>query len=239
MTGAVWTIAGRQVPTAAAVEYLIQDYPTLTLQHYDLGGVSPRDSVTMSDLGRATLFGAFRGWKAAVSLLRASEAATWPTGDNRWRLDAAPDAEPEEWISRPEVHEASALFTSLARGDEGGWREAATSKILHLKWPHFFPVIDGELRELYSDQALEAELRIHGSRRRKHATTTAYWIAVRQDLLRPENMAADEATREGLGSASDHEKAALLTQLSSLRLLDALAWAIAAKGLSPGESARP
>ena len=234
MTAAKWSIAGRRVSAPTAVAYLTEDYPTLTLQHYDLGGPSPRDSITMSDLGRATLFGAFRGWKTAASLVRVSDASTWPTGDTPWRIDAAPDVDWEEWTSRSEVREARDLFASLARGDEGGWREAAASKILHLKWPDFFPVIDGALRELYSDEAMEVERRIRGSRRRKHATTTAYWVAVRLDLLRPENVDADKATREGLQASSDREKAALLTQLTSLRLLDALAWAIATNSLPTG-----
>ena len=63
-------------------------------------------------------------------------------------------------------------------------------------------------------------------------------MAVRADLLRTENMDADEATREGLESASGSEKAALLTQLTSLRLLDALAWAIASNGLPAGADSR-
>lgn len=214
MAESAWKIAGRMVSTAGAVDYLLQDYPALTLYHYDLGGKSPRDSVTMADLGRATLFGAFRGWKAAAGLLRAAEAATWPTGDTPWRLDAAPDADPPEWLARSEVRQARDLFSSLASGAEGGWREAAASKVLHLKWPDFFPVIDGELRRLYSHQALQAERHIPGSRRRKRATTIAYWIAVRQDLLRPQNMEADKATRAELGSASDGEKAARLAQLT-------------------------
>ena len=229
---ALWNIAGRQLSAAAATDYLIRDYPTLTLQHYDLGGSSPRDSITMTDLGRATLFGAFRGWKTAASLLRAAEAADWPQDDPCWQLDAHPDATVEEWISRAEVRKARDLFSSLAGGHEGGWREAATSKILHLKWPDFFPVIDGELRTLYSDQALTAEQRIPGSRRRRHATTTAYWMAVRQDLLQPANLEADKSTREGLRAAPDRQKASLLIQLTRLRLLDALAWAVATNRLS-------
>ena len=239
MPVAAWSIAGRRVPVPDAVDYLMRGYPTLTLRYYDGGGESPRDSITMSDLGRATLFGAFRGWKTAASMLRASEAACWPTDKGSWRLDAAPAAEPEGWVARSEVGEARELFSSLASGDEGGWREAATSKILHLKWPAFFPVIDGELRTLYSRLALEAERRIPGSRRRRHASTTAYWIAVRQELLLPENVDAESATRESLSAASDRERSALLTQLTSLRLLDALAWAVASRGLRAHEGRRP
>ena len=239
MPASAWSIAGRRLPIPAAVDYLMRGYPTLTLRHYDGGGESPRDSITMSDLGRATLFGAFRGWKTAASMLRASEAASWPTDNSSWRLDAAPDADPEEWVARSEVGEARNLFSSLASGEEGGWREAATSKLLHLKWRAFFPVIDGELRTLYSRSALEAERRIPGSRRRRHASTTAYWIAVRQDLLLPENVDADSVTRQSLAAASDGERAALLTQLTSLRLLDALAWAVASQGLRAHEGRRP
>jgi hypothetical protein len=219
------------MPVGATVDYLVHEYPELTLRHYDFGGESPRDSITMADLGRATLFGAFRGWKPAAALLRAAEAATWPTEGESWRLDAAPETDPEDWLSRSEVRAARDLFASLARGAEGGWREAAASKVLHLKWPDFFPVIDGELRWLYGQQALEAERRIPGSRRRARASTTAYWIVVRQDLLRPENRQADMATRAALASAEDRKKADLLAQLTNLRLLDVLAWGIASKGL--------
>lgn len=231
MAESVWSIAGRRVPVGASVHYLLHEYPALTLRHYDFGGESPRDSITMADLGRATLFGAFRGWKTAAALLRAAEAATWPAEKETWRLDAAPDADPENWLARPEVRAARDLFASLASGAEGGWREAAASKVLHLKWPSFFPVIDGELRRLYGHRALEAERRIPGSRRRTQASTTAYWIVVRQDLLKSENRQADMATRAALASAADSEKAALLVQLSNLRLLDVLAWGIASKDL--------
>jgi hypothetical protein len=228
-----WTIAGLHVPTSDAVGYLIDEYPQPTLMHYDCGGQSPRDRVTMSDLGRATLFGAFRGWRAAADLLTAAEEVKWPTTPSEWRLDVAPHASPAEWLSHPDVQHARELFSSLASGNQGGWREAATSKVLHMKWPRFFPVIDGELRGLYSDFAIEAERHLPGSRRRRHATTSAYWLAVRDDLLHPANQEADKATRQGLLSQRqrDHQKVDLLTQLTSLRLLDALAWAVATEKL--------
>ena len=233
MAEVAWQIADWKVEVRAAVEYLMRDYPWLTLLHYDCGGESRRDKITMSDLGRATLFGAFRGWQAAASLMHAADATNWPSGDSDWNLAAAPWADHAEWLSRKDVREARALFSSLARGDSGGWREAATSKILHLKWPEFFPIIDGQLRTLYSESAMKAERRIPASRRRSHASTTGYWLAVRQDLLRANNQEADEATRASLMSEQGRnpDKVARLTGLSRLRLLDALAWAVASAKL--------
>jgi hypothetical protein len=97
----------------------------------------------------------------------------------------------------------------------------------------FSPCVDGGLRGLYADFAIEAERHLPGSRRRRHATTSAYWLAVRDDLLHPANQKADKATRQGLLSQRqrDRQKVDLLAQLTSLRLLDALAWALATKKL--------
>lgn len=236
MSEVAWQIADSKVDVGAAVQYLIRDYPRLTLLHYDCGGESQRDRITMADLGRATLFGAFRGWESAASLMRAADATNWPSRDSDWNLAVAPWADHADWLSRKDVQQARALFSSLAGGDSGGWSEAATSKILHLKWPEFFPIIDGQLRSLYSEAAMKAERCIPGSRRRSRASTTGYWLAVRQDLLYAKNQKADEATRTGLMSehGRDPDKISHLIGLSRLRLLDALAWAVASGKLPTG-----
>lgn len=235
MGDARWRIAGRQVACEAAADYLLNGYPRLTLVHYDCAGESPRDRLTMADIGRASLFGAFRGWKAVAKMVRAAEEAAWPEAPSDWKLGDAPSSSPVEWLSTPEVSDARDLFSSLAGGEAGGWREAATSKLLHLKWPEFFPVIDGELRSLYGEPAMAFQRQMPDNRRRAHATTWAYWMAVRQDLLSPQNTQAEQATRHAL-AAGDHgphdEKAGLLRKLTSLRMLDVLAWAVASEDLA-------
>ena len=209
-----------------AARWLIEIYPALTLAHYDCGDPSPLDGVDMQDLGRVLIFGGFRGFKAATKLLERSPGAAWPEPPADWRLDAEPNLSVQEWLSSPPVEAAKRLFGELSGGLSLDGRVASTSKVLHLKWPEFFPIPDSNLRTTYWSVALDRELAQVRSRSRTRPTVPAFWLVVREDLLDAENQAALTALRKILRDTPSSPKVACLRSLSTLRLLDCLAWGI-------------
>jgi hypothetical protein len=101
---------------------------------------------------------------------------------------------------------------------------AIASKLLHIKRPAFFPVLDRVLRSVY-EVAASAQ----------YTTTTGkpsghlYWAAFRDDLIDPENLEAFDAIRGRLRQTVGLQANSLL-KLHDLRLLDMLAWMAGTSG---------
>jgi hypothetical protein len=87
-----------------------------------------------------------------------------------------------------------------------GIRYAKASKLLHLKRPFAFPILDRDVRETYSKR-----------RKMEHE----FWSAMRTDLVSGSN--DFESIMSRLGSA-DEPEVSRAARLPNLRLLDILAW---------------
>ena len=91
-------------------------------------------------------------------------------------------------------------------------------KLLHLKRPALFPVLDRDLRRLYNTRAKEQARRPElGFRRYKRV----YWGAVRADLCAWRQAVAFAALR---GELAQDETRSGWAELTDLRLLDITAW---------------
>lgn len=97
-----------------------------------------------------------------------------------------------------------------------GFKMSKASKILHVKRPHLYPILDSRLRALYSEAALVAaeEYPERGFKR-------MYGAAVRNDVVA--NKDALQSLRGDLANADPPLSA--LADLSDVRLLDILGWA--------------
>jgi hypothetical protein len=180
-----------------------------TLQHYDFGGqkgISPSDGVTLEDTGRMTLMNPGLYGSEVAALLSAGPGAPWDVVSQTERLqDANPDEKGGLW------DRARLLFDHFDR--IGGIGLAKASKLLHIKRPYFYPVLDSFVVAEYGCW-------------RPDEKPDPCWAAVRNDLLLGATFLA--RIRERLNR---HDEAALLRQVSDVRLLDILAWSIHRFGL--------
>lgn len=117
---------------------------------------------------------------------------------------------------------AEELYRHFHAGRRQGMTPAKIHKVLHLKRPHLYPLLDGRLRHLFEDQAQELSKRIREVRRGRRGRL--YWGAIREDVV---------ANRDGLAKvreelASREEPASLAAELSDVRLHDILAWDLVA-----------
>lgn len=221
--GMTLTIAERRLDLRDCARWLVNDYNPLTVEYYDHGEDSARTGVTVADIGRMTVFAARLNYKQADGFLeRGRETAPWPPDDMELRLDARPDLTPAEFSDTAEFEAARKIFTHV-KGS--GWPRAQTSKLLHLKWPKFFPVVDRECRNVYWRQA--DDIRETHFRDLDRRSVEGYWLAIRADLIANESglVRLRDAVAD-LRSAGDSDHVDRLTQLSSLRLLDMLTWGV-------------
>lgn len=234
-------LGGDETTVESAVDWLSRCYPKPTVRYYDGGGPSSRNSVELADLGRMVVFAAQLKFDQGVHYLDrgASRDAPWPEGDTDWQL-ADPAATP--FPSAPTVDDASKLFEHF-RTSRGG-NTAQISKLLHLKWPDFFPVVDRAMRHQYLFAATAIHSKFFGEEDNEWATwAKAYWAAFRDDLIANERSLEvlrtdlrNNATR--LEDPDDRDHCERLSRLSSLRLQDALAWGRGSGRWQPGNEPR-
>lgn len=98
---------------------------------------------------------------------------------------------------------------------------AKISKVLHLKRPGLFPILDSKVMAVYRTQArAAAALYPHRGRR------ALFWAAIRDDLCANLDSGALPLFRSRLAQ-SETEHVRRIAGLTDVRLLDLLTWAIA------------
>jgi len=204
------TLTVRQVLDTLAL------YPVDTVRYYDCAGTprperSTAQRVTLGDVGRIILMNPKMSGVDAAALLElevAEEvwAAVPPDAD---LADADPAVTGGLYDAALALHDAHRL-RGVSLGKIG--------KLLHLKRPALFPVLDRELRWLYdtraTEQALRPGLTFRGYRR-------VYWGAVRADLVAWRAAGAFATLRAELANSETRSGWA---ELTDLRLLDITAW---------------
>ena len=108
-------------------------------------------------------------------------------------------------------------MTSLYTALQGpGVKDGKVSKVLHLKRPGLYPILDSALSAFYAHAARDAarDYPEDGFRR-------MYWAAIRKDVLTNQ-----DALRQLRPTLANNEtlRTYRVNQLSDLRLLDILAW---------------
>jgi hypothetical protein len=179
------------------------DFDGACLANYDFGGTSAPDTVDTADIGR--LIGSRMvgiNAREAAQLIRLGPTAPWHDVPIDARLeDAAP---------------GSTLFDAAMALREHfkfkGVKDAKVTKLLAMKRPAMFPVIDTRVVTLYK---VAAKQKVGASSR-----TTA---AIREDVLANGNVTALAALRSAL-LRDGSPKALRLAQLTGLRLRDVVLW---------------
>lgn len=102
--------------------------------------------VTFADLGRMTCFAASLTSQRAHLLMRLSRTVDWAS--DLPRLDDCPraDGEVDAFISDRGVKRTHELFRAFK--DHSGLGSSTVSKLLHLKWPAFYPIVDSNFRNV-------------------------------------------------------------------------------------------
>lgn len=226
------------VDVGEAKTWLRDKYPPSAVEFYDRGGESPRDRVELSDIGRLTVFGAQLRFDQAVEFLERGRPSRdklrgkpppWPDAQGEWDLASGGSGlELQEFHDQVSTQSALALFRHFL----GRWNRAQVSKLLHLKWPRFYPILDRALRDVYGPRAVQAHHELSGSRRVKRpgsASTVSYWWVFRQDLIK--NDKDLRALRRELKKATPKDertrrKCSGLGRVTLLRLQDMVTWGI-------------
>jgi hypothetical protein len=100
-----------------------------------------------------------------------------------------------------------------------GFAQAKLSKVLHLKRPHAFPILDSRVARAYRGRAAAAAALLSpvlGPHR------TNFWAAIRNDLLRPDVQRLITGCRSMALCHEDPVRS--LAWMSDVRLLDMLIW---------------
>ena len=113
---------------------------------------------------------------------------------------------------------AAALYWHFTIPHNAGIGPAKIHKVLHVKRPQFYPVLDRLVRRLYRVQARTWINQIPDTRRGDSVT---FWAVIRDDLIDRDNNSALQIHRDALRTAP---QTAPMADLPFLRLLDIVAW---------------
>ncbi|QXU56733.1 MULTISPECIES: DUF6308 family protein [Rhodococcus] len=211
----VLVIAGRSIDLDTAVA-TAHGYPAVTVARYDLPGPGPAAVITADEIARthkvrSRISHAQRDW-----FIRTAADAPWAAVPIDARLV---DADPN--IGGELYDRAEALYDHFRTAAPRHVGVAKISKVLHLKRPGLFPVLDSKVMAFYRFHARAAAARYpHRGRR------AMFWAAIRDDVCTNLDNGAPPLLRRRLAQ-SETEQARRLASLTDVRLLDLLTWAVA------------
>lgn len=207
-------VAGRDAFTVEGAVEVLTSYEArfgATVLHYDLGGpdeIDLDDGVSTTDLGRMVLINAGLDGKDGATLLAFDLAGGLRGLGIDLRLEDVDQRAPET----DDVYaQMNAVWRDLMALPN--IKEAKVSKLLHLKRPELFPIIDSRILKIYRSAADESD-------RSLGWTVRHYWSAIAADVRA--NQGAFTQIRHLLMGASSSSRR--LVYLSDLRMQDILAW---------------
>lgn len=116
------------------------------------------------------------------------------------------------------------LYWHFSEHAPKGVNFAKISKVLHIKYPALYPILDSHIKRSYAPDAklLRRQYRALGWRRRT-------WIAIRNDLVDVRSSGALTELRELLrayesSDIREQQRVRNLDSLTDLRILDILVW---------------
>ncbi len=184
-----------------------------TLQRYDYAGPGHAEVLEMEEIVRTRVIASRISRAEANWLIRRSEEdAPWvdvPLESDLRSVDSTTPGSPYQ--------DMLALYRHFYSDRPRGFSVAKLSKVLHLKRPGLYPILDSHLMKRYRRQA-----RAHG-RQRPELGRYQYWPAIRADLLLNDEAGAFNDLRRELSSSPDGAVRDL-TRLTDLRLLDICSW---------------
>jgi Family of unknown function (DUF6308) len=195
-----------------------------TIHDYDLADPGSPSALTAEEAWRSRIIHSRLTYHERDQLVDRAADAPWAGVPASADLIDADPATPGGLFAR-----AADLYWTFTWPERiHGVRVAKVHKVLHIKRPALYPILDERLRALYEPSA---EVWLEPLGHLGELTTgdsPPYWAAFRDDLIR--NHDALESYRDRLAREGD-ETVCLMARLTRLRLLDVLAWMVAG-GLS-------
>jgi hypothetical protein len=201
-------VAGKRMGLDAALERL-ERYPARTPAIYDFPGPGDPSAITPDEIRRTRAVSSRISAAEGDWFISLATTAPWTPvgGDIR-------DADPA--ISGGLYDSMLDLYGHFTATAPRGVSTAKISKVLHLKRPTQFPILDSRLVHIY-EKAAAREAKKYPSRGRRRML----WAAIRWDLVQSSDALAELRRRMG-----DHTSARVraLQAVSDLRLHDMLTW---------------
>jgi hypothetical protein len=184
-------------PTKRIIDYVTDKETGETVRTYDLGGRGDAVRLTAEEVTRTRRMHSrisnaerddwFLPWSAECGTL-------WRAIPVEARLA---DADPS--VRGGLYDHMLALFDHFDGAGKRGIGYGKISKVLHLKRPHLYPILDSKLREAYRRSAEAAAER---NQQHRPGVRRSFWVAVRDDVINPANVVALETVRREM---RDHE----------------------------------
>jgi len=206
----VLEIADHVVPDPFAV---LRTYASRrrTLQTYDVPGAGDPRSLVMEEITRTRVISSRISVREANWFLKRAIDAPWDHVPHDADLREADPAERGGLYDGIET-----LYRHFRADSPRGIAGAKVSKVLHLKRPAVYPILDSHLLKTYAVPA-RREGRAHPTRGSRHL----YWAAIREDLIH--NSAALATVRQQLSQDTD-PNVQECAKLTDLRLMDICTW---------------
>ena len=208
MTDVCAIIADKRLTIEQALA-VFRNYRLKTVDVYDLKGVGDPNVITLEEAARTRAVSSRLSNQHAAWFVARSQTALWPASD----ADLA-DADPSERDGLYDQMNACYLhfYSDRPRKVDIG----KISKVLHIKRPGLFPILDTEVRACYKEAARRAA-KSYPERGHKRM----YWAAVRDDLIANRQSGTLAELRDAFASEPPLK---VYSELTDLRLLDILTW---------------
>jgi hypothetical protein len=203
-------IAGRSLNGSDALKKLAQ-YPERTPPRYDLPGPGDPDVLSPAEVARTRVIKSRISNRQAEWFVERAKSAPWMSAAADLR-DADP-AEPDGLYAA-----MAAMYDHFIQDRPEQVNHAKVSKVLHIKRPALFPILDDHVFRIYKQAAREQALRYPQLGYRRMT-----WAAIREDLVSATTTSALTQLRAAI-DAHPAPHVNVLANLTDLRLLDILTW---------------
>lgn len=205
------TIAGEGVADPLDRLHRYAERLKKTVIQYDLAAQEDAYRLTSADVQRTRRLASRISNQELAWFLQRAESATWSDVPADADLRNADPSQTNGLYDRMDD-----LYVHFRATAPRRIRGAKISKVLHLKRPALFPILDSHLERTYRKTARHAAQR-HPERGHRYM----YWAAIRDDLLG--NSEAIAKLKEAC-AADDGADVRRLTELTDLRVMDILTW---------------
>jgi hypothetical protein len=214
-------VARQDVPDPLSVWRDYARQHPLTLRDYDLADSGQPNLLTADEAWRSRRINSRITHAECDALERLALQAPWHTVSANADLADADPEQPDGLFAA-----AAAIYWHFTWPERTpGIGVAKVHKVLHPKRPGLYPILDDRLRHLYSGCAARWIEPLAHLGELTPADSPPYWAAIREDLNRCRDDL--EAHRDSL-RCDDDETVRRLADLTNVRLLDIVAWSIAA-----------
>jgi hypothetical protein len=186
-----------------------RSYRIRTVDTYDLKGVGDPNIITLEEATRTRAVSSRLSNKEAAWIVARSQTAPWPSPE----ADLA-DADPSEQDGL--YDQMNSCYEHFASDRPRNVDIGKISKVLHIKRPKLFPILDTEVRACYRQAARRAAKNYPERGYKK-----MFWAAIRDDLIANRKRGSLAELR---GAFASEPPLRVYPELTDLRLLDILTW---------------